>query len=712
MTILGSDPFSTLIYQQAQIATPLVEGGAGGADDLDVPQRSITIGEVVPIVFGRRVGSIGGVLISPGATEARFTNSLTNEVTATYHLTLGLGDMDQVQVRDVFQRSCRVGTFTQSYNRRGGSWTAGNFIIDRGGSYVKPECPYYCGSGGTYEGLSTGSFQITAPDGDTRWDRQTHLFIRGGMYVTRLLDTTLGPSNNVADLAIWLFRNTGRTPEALIDVPAFTAAASFTDQLGLWFNGEEKESSNLEDWLADRARYFLLSKSKRGGKVGLRPLLPTTSTNALQVTPVRSVYVFDESKIIPGSFEITYIPLNERKPFCALMLWRQQPDDDIGLIRTTEVRYAGTAEDGPFEQHDLSLFATSENHAVKVGAYIVARRRYVTHTLRIRVRPASFNATLSEGDIVQVVMQRVASGAAPGEHRYLYEVDRIGKSRAGEVSLDMTHFPVDSQGRSLVALDVAQAVGGGILFSTTKSGASCDVNSSSNTTPAADDGQDLTGLPGDDAFDVLIPDSDFGSGSDGDGFGGGDGYGDGGSGSAEEGGEEPLDKQELAPHVTSPSGEVPRAGVGLSPGGSTFCGGSPAEIKWFKDGVLLSTTTGGGVVTYESGAEKPTWLGGLGEGVLMIKVGDEGSTYTSEVTCTDGRKQGFSTAVEPGLLSRNYSYRFTNPVSFVNGAFTSFGRPPYLGEFGGLTAIYVYDGGNYFVGAQGPDITSLEATAL
>ena len=250
MSILGSDPFDVLAYQQGLIATPLVEGGAGGADDLDTAQRSITIGEVIPIVFGRRVGDIGGVLISPGATEARFENSLTNEVTATYHLTLSEGQLQAVQVRDTFQRSCRVGTFTQSYNRRGGSWTAGNFIVDRGGSYVKPECPYYCGSGGTYQGLSTGSFEITAPDGDTRWDRQVHLFIRGGMHVTRLLDATLGPSNNVADLALWLFRNTSRTPEALIDVDAFEDAASFTDQLGLWFNGEIKESTNLEDWLA------------------------------------------------------------------------------------------------------------------------------------------------------------------------------------------------------------------------------------------------------------------------------------------------------------------------------------------------------------------------------------------------------------------------------------------------------------------------------
>lgn len=720
MSILATDPFNVLAYQQGLIPTPLVEQGAGGADDLDVAQRSITIGDVVPIVFGRRVGTIGGVLISPGATEARFENDTTNAVTATYHLVLGEGQMQPVQVRDVFQRSCRVGTFTQSYNRRGGSWTAGNFIVDRVG-FTRPEAPYYCGSGGTYEGLTTGSFEITAPDGDTRWDRQCHLFIRGGMYVTRLLDDTLGPSNNVADLALWLLRNTSRTPEPLIDVPAFEAAASFTDQLGLWFNGQLRESTNFEDWLATTARYFLLMKSKRGGKTGLRPLLPTTSTNALQVTPVQPVFVFTERHIIPGSFEIRYVSLNERKPFCALMLWRQQPEDDIGLIRTTEVRYEGQAIDGPFEQHDLSVFAASENHAVKAGAYIVARRRYVTHTLRIRARPASFNATLSQGDIVQVVMQRVASSAAAGEHRYLYEVDRIGKSRSGEVEFNLTHFPVDSLGRSLVALDVDAAVGGGIVFSTTKSGISCDVNADDDTTPAADDGLDLDGLPGDDAFDVVIPDTDFGSGGDGDGFVGGDGYGDGGSDSAGEGGDELLDGQEPAPpHETSPPGETPRAGVGLLPGAG-ICGGKIQEIKWFRDGQLISTTTfpaggysgGSGEVTYESDTKIPTWLGPLGEGVLLVKDEDSGAVYTSQVTCEDGQVSGRQTTIGPGRFERNYFARYLVPGSgvFMPTGYVSIGSPPYMIQDGSMFRVFMFNPAfdGWFNPISGPFIDWLQA---
>jgi hypothetical protein len=403
------------------------------------------------------------------------------------------------------------------------------------------------------------------------------------MQVTRLLDTAYGPSNNIADLSLYLLRKTSRTPEALIDLDSFEDAAEFTDNLGLWFNGELNESSNLEDFLAAYGRDFLLTKTRRGGKIGLRPLLPVTAGNEIDVEPIVPVYRFTENHIIPGSFDISWVPLADRKPFVALMLWRQQPTDDIGIIRTTEVRYTGTAPDGPFEQHDLSVFCASENHAVRAGAYRIAKRRYVSHTLRIKVRPGSFNTTLAQGDVVRVFLQRVASSAPAGVHDYFYEVDRIGKSRTGEISLDLIHFPIDTLGRSLVALDVMAATGGGVLLSTGKSGTSCDVNADDDETVPADDSLDPNDwmLPGDDAFDVEIPDGDFGSGGDFDGA-----FGDGGS-SAEEGEENPPEELDPQSGVTgiSPGGPVPGDDVEWE-----GCGCTDSTIEWYVDGVLVGTS--------------------------------------------------------------------------------------------------------------------------
>ena len=607
MSILGSDPFDTLLYQQGLVGAPLLEGAANGADNLDSKQRAITIGDVIPIVFCRRVGDIGGVLISPGATEARFENNLDNEVTASYHVVLSEGELPGIQVRDVFQRSCRVGSFTQNYNRRAGPWLPGNFIVPRAG-FITPECPYYCGTSGTYEGLTTGSYIIEdVPDGDTRWDRQIHLFCRGGMQVTRLLDATYGPSNNISDLVLYFMKSpASRTPEPLIDVPSLTDAAEFTDNLGLWFNGEINQSANIEDFLASHARDFLLTKVKRGGKIGLRPLLPVTEANVIDTGVITPSYTFTEDHVKPGSFQISFISLGERKPFCALMLWRQQPEDDIGIIRTTEVRYAGTALDGPFEQHDLSVFCGSENHAVKAGAYRVAKRRYVSHTLQIKTKPGVYNGTLAQGDVVRVAMERNASSAVSGWHDYLYEVDRISKSRSGEVGFDLIHFPVDAEGRSLVALDVAAAVGSGLLLSTGKSGTTCDVNLPDDVTVPVDDpldpgdfelpdggfdigfDNDFDGIP--DGDFAGIPDTDYGTGSDLDGdFGSTDlgGGGGGGGGGGEENPPEELDPQDGVPGVggISPGGPIPGDDV-TWPG----CGCEDTVIEWYLDGVSIGTS--------------------------------------------------------------------------------------------------------------------------
>lgn len=516
MTIIGSDPLAFLTALGGVVGTPLTEGGASGADNLDQKQRSAVIGEPIPIVFCRRTGGAGGVLISPPATEARFEDDASSNITASYHLVLSEGQIDSIQVRDVFQRSCRVGSFSQTYDRRAGTFVAGNFIDNT----PNLEAPTYCGTSGTYDGLSTMAFSVTIPAGFDQWNRQVHCFIRGGIYITRLLDSVTGPSNNVADLSLYLLRNSSRVPEAMIDTAtSFLAAATFTNANGFWFNGVVSKSTNLRDWIGSTLQYFLLRQARIGGKEALKPLVATNANGTIKTTAVSWAFTFTERHIIPGSFEITYSPLADRKPFCAVMLWRQQDDLGIPVMRNTEVRYTGTAVDGPYEQHDLSGFCSTENHAVKVGAYILSKRRHVTHRLQLGVKPDGYNPTLGAGDLVRVRMERIASTGADSVHDYLYEVDRIGKNIGGEVQLDLTHFPVDASLASVVALEVNAATGSGLLLPTGLSGITCDVNSSADTSVPAETFTE--GVFSEYGSNI----SNFGGG--GGGFGGGEEFGDG-----------------------------------------------------------------------------------------------------------------------------------------------------------------------------------------
>jgi hypothetical protein len=401
------------------------------------------------------------------------------------------------------------------------------------------------------------------------------------------------------------------------------------------------------------------------------------------------VYRFTENHIIPGSFDISWVPLADRKPFVALMLWRQQPTDDIGIIRTTEVRYAGTAPDGPFEQHDLSVFCASENHAVKAGAYRIAKRRYVSHTLRIKVRPGSFNTTLAQGDVVRVLLQRVASSAPAGVHDYLYEVDRIRKSRAGDVSLDLIHFPIDTLGRSLVALDVAGAVGGGVLLSTGKSGTSCDVNADDDETVPADDSLDPDDwtLPDDDAFDVEIPDSDFGSGSGGEGGSGEGGSGEGG----DENPEEPLDEQPGIPVTgVSPGGPIPGDTLDW-PG----CGCANSSIDWYRDGELVGNSR-----TYNiTVADMNGTLTGIGRcddiitcdtGPIPVPFTPEAYAYWRFVSAEGAASGWFSQSSSYGGWSGSSSVSPGGLIPWFAGGGTIIVVPPGTSTGGFLGGVYAF----------------------
>jgi hypothetical protein len=497
----SSDPLALLAIQAGQINAPADATAAQGTTELDSPQRFAQIGEPVPIVFARFRNSKGGILISPGATEARFENDASNNVTAYYMLVLSEGQLDSIPVKDVFQRACRVGAHTQTYNRRAGTWTPGNFLVQRAGKDL-PEAPFFCGTVGSYPGISTLSFNVTIPDGFDQYNRQVHLFIRGGMAVTRIYDSVTGPSDNFADLVKWLLVNTSRVPAAMIDNTALLAAATFLEVNGFTCNLEIRESTNYSDLAARLAPYFLLAESSAGGKRGLRPLLPVTGGGAIKTTAITAEYTFTEDTVLPGTLEINYLSLADRQPFVAQVIWRQQLESDIGIIRTAEVRYTSTAETGPYESHDLSTFCTSEDHAVKVGAYILAKRIYTTHTIRFAARPQEHNTLISAGDIIRVQLARDNTTYANSVHDYLYQVERITKTLAGDVSYEATHFPIDDQGRSLIALDVAAAVGTGIILPSGRTGVSCDVNSSSdNTIPA----ETFTAAGGEDPIDLPFP---------------------------------------------------------------------------------------------------------------------------------------------------------------------------------------------------------------
>jgi hypothetical protein len=476
-----TDSLALLAIEAGQVNNPSEQSGAAGSSRLDVDQRSIDIGEPVPIVFGLRREDKGGILISPGASECRFENDVSNNVTAYYHLVLSEGRLEIVETLDVFQRACRVGEHVQGYGARAGFWEPGNFLVKRGSNPI-PEATYICGSIGLYPDITSLSFKVTIPNGFDQWKKQVHVFIRYGMKVKRFLQRGTGASDNFCDLVLWMLRSSKRVPEALIDLEQLAASARFLEANGLTCNCYIKEAQNYSDLIAKWAPYFLLIPSNRNGKKGLRPVLPTNPDGTINTSPVTIEYTFDEDLIVPDSFSVEYTNFADRQPFVAQVIWRQELGDEAPIMRTLEIGAPGSDRElGPFESFDLSEICTSENHAAKAGAFIVANRIFVSHSITFTPKPQSHQTLLSVGSIIRVVLTRLTVGTQPCKHDYLYQVQRVYKNFDGKTQYDCRHFPINPERQSIVALAVAGAEGTGILLESPKTGVTCDTNTGGTT---------------------------------------------------------------------------------------------------------------------------------------------------------------------------------------------------------------------------------------
>jgi len=460
--------------QSGDLPPPANVAAAAGNSPLQVPQEAMVVGEPIPVIWGRRRGNVGGVLVFPRATEARFENTATT-VTSRYHMVLGDGRIPDIQRRDVRLGECRIGSFSQNYNQRAGSWAPGNLATAQTG-YTVPTFSNYTGGGGNYQGLSTFEAGVTVPGGSDDWRTGWNVFLRGGTIVERgrLLDSTVDSSDNIADLALWALQRSGQVPDAMIDFPSFIAAAQFTEANGLWCNGEFKDPANLGDWLIKILPDFLLRETRVGGKFGLRPLVATNGDGTIKTTAITPDHILTEANIKPQSYSIIWSGAAASKPTPLAMLWRQQHDAaDVPIVRTLPVGDPNAA--GPPEQHDLSQFATTENHAAKVGVYRFTRRTLSTHSATVALKPGTQTGNITEGDIVQIYLLVTSNREQVSVINKWYTVESIGHNLIGEETLNLSHFPVYFSGQSHIALAVSVATGEGIILSSNRTGSNCDL---------------------------------------------------------------------------------------------------------------------------------------------------------------------------------------------------------------------------------------------
>lgn len=289
---------------------------------------------------------------------------------------------------------------------------------------------------------------VSGPDYFT----QLHVFVENGIQVDRLLDDTAGPSGLYPDLVNYLMESTQILQSDQIDKDSLIAAARMNQQYAMYYNGLLQTTNSLAEWMTRTAPYFLLSPRQVNGRYGLAPVTPLDSNYELSREPITPALVIGQDEIVQGSYRRTYISNKDRRPICLVMVYKDQPQEAVGQTVTVEIRYPGSALSGPFEQHDLTEFCCRSEHCIYAARYILAKRRYTTHTCSLAVNRKG--KAINPGDIIRVDLNLQTSDGAGIVDQVMYQVESVSEGQMGSVLLELIHFPVDEFGVSMIAKEV------------------------------------------------------------------------------------------------------------------------------------------------------------------------------------------------------------------------------------------------------------------
>lgn len=304
--------------------------------------------------------------------------------------------------------------------------------------------------------------------------------------------------------------------DQLLDETELRRTAMFLNANRLFYDDVLTEPVNIREFVARVAPSLLCNMVTRNGKFSIEPAVPyhdggqIIDGSNLVTVPISAI--FTEGNIIEDTFELRYLNAEERKPMRAAVRYRSERLNQFPEERTVIVSYNDDPAwaNAPLEEFDFSHI-TSLDHAVMVGKYFLAIRRRVRHSVSFKTSPYGISlapgnyirviteaniydptmnngAILDDGTIVSVdsmpdgnydvflwlrsIMQvtettlTVQNGIAGGHRNALfavrnntsnnlcYVVESLQLDEDGLVQVTASQFPVDDNGKSLIAKDL------------------------------------------------------------------------------------------------------------------------------------------------------------------------------------------------------------------------------------------------------------------
>ena len=176
---------------------------------------------------------------------------------------------------------------------------------------------------------------------------------------------------------------------ASVDRRAMKEAARFCEANNFFWDGVLAEGVNLREFIFENAGYILCDFTIKGGKFALLPSVPVNSNYEIDKKGKPDIRaLFTDGNI--RDMKVTFLPPEQRQPFKAVMLYRQEKENGFAENRTMTIQLKGSEHDSdPIEEFDMSAFCTSETQARWFGRVALKLREKVDHGITFETTPQS-----------------------------------------------------------------------------------------------------------------------------------------------------------------------------------------------------------------------------------------------------------------------------------------------------------------------------------
>ena len=261
---------------------------------------------------------------------------------------------------------------------------------------------------GTYRDLASMAVIINSSR-DLNQLNQLSAYYREGIIGRQFVSgsDTQGPIATLPEIAYFLLTNrvTGAgavIDEAQIDLDSFRRATEFCKANDFYWDGVLSERVNLREWIYEQASYCMLDFTMKGGRFGLEPAVPVSSSGVVltegdAIPEVRGLFTDGNIR----SMQVTTLTPEDRKLFEAEVLWRRERENHFPETLTSNVRLENYTTQS-VETYDFTQFCTSRRQTVMFAKYALMVRKCIDHSIEFETTPESV-AGIEPGDYIRVV---------------------------------------------------------------------------------------------------------------------------------------------------------------------------------------------------------------------------------------------------------------------------------------------------------------------